>query len=61
MPGLRARVVGRRRFLPRRWVSGRAMQLGSPAAELTRDGIAGGKAVKRSTFYRHHQEWLLVR
>jgi hypothetical protein len=37
------------------------MQLGSPAAELTRDGIAGGKAVKRSTFYRHHQEWLLVR
>jgi hypothetical protein len=61
MPGLRARVVGRRRFLPRRWVSGRAMQLGSPAAELTRDGIAGGRAVKRSTFYRHHQEWLLVR
>jgi hypothetical protein len=61
LPGLRARVISRRRFLPRRWVSGRAMQLGSPAADLMRDGIPGDRTVKRSTFYRHHQEWLLVR
>ncbi|WP_052077373.1 hypothetical protein [Rhodococcoides fascians] len=61
LPGLRARVIGRRRLLPRRWVSGRAMQLGSPAAQLLRDGIAGDRTVKRSTFYRHDQEWLLVR
>ncbi|WP_051047873.1 hypothetical protein [Rhodococcus sp. AW25M09] len=61
LPGLRARVISRRRFLPRRWVSGRAMQLGSPAARLMRDGIAGDRTVKRSTFYRHDQEWLLVR
>lgn len=61
LPGLRARVTGRRWFLPARWVSGRAMQLGSPAAELTRDGVAGDRTVKRSTFYRHDQEWLLVR
>lgn len=61
MPGLRARVVGRRRLLRHRWLSGRAMQLGTPAATLVRDGIPGDREVKRSTFYRHDQQWLLVR
>lgn len=61
MPGLRASVEPRRRWLPRRWVEGRAVQLGSPAAALTRDGVPNPRDVKRSTFYRHDQEWLLVR
>ncbi|WP_072803850.1 hypothetical protein [Rhodococcoides yunnanense] len=61
MPGLKARVTGRRLLLGRRWAVGRAMQLGATAAQLTRDGILGDREVKRSTFYRHDQEWLLVR
>lgn len=61
MPGLKARVTGRRRLFGRRWVSGRAMQLGAIAANLTRDGVPGDREVKRSTFYRHDREWLLVR
>jgi hypothetical protein len=47
--------------LPRRWIEGRAVQLGSPAAALTRDDVPNPRAVKRSTFYRHDREWLLVR
>lgn len=61
MPGLKARVTGRRRFFGRRWVSGRAMQLGAVGATLVRDGVPGDREVKRSTFYRHDREWLLVR
>ncbi|OZD61034.1 hypothetical protein CH263_19610 [Rhodococcus sp. 06-1059B-a] len=61
MPGLKARVTGGRRLLPHRWAHGRAMQLGAYAASLTRDGVPGDREVKRSTFYRHHVEWLLVR
>ncbi len=61
MPGLKARVIGRHRLLRRRWVPGRAMQLGAMAAHVERDGVPGDRDVKRSTFYRHHQEWLLVR
>lgn len=61
MPGLRASVPPRRRWLPRRWVEGRAVQLGSPAAALTRDGVLNPRDLKRSTFYRHDREWLLVR
>ncbi|AYJ51240.1 hypothetical protein [Rhodococcus sp. P1Y] len=61
MPGLKARVTGRRKLFGRRWVSGRAMQLGAIAANLTRDGVPGEREVKRSTFYRHDREWLLVR
>ncbi|MDJ0393318.1 hypothetical protein QMK17_08230 [Rhodococcus sp. G-MC3] len=61
MPGLKARVTGRRRFFKARWVAGRAMQLGAHAATLTRDGVPGDREVKRSTFYRHDREWLLVR
>ncbi|QCB52418.1 hypothetical protein E5720_12970 [Rhodococcus sp. PAMC28707] len=61
MPGLKGRVIGRRRLFARRWTFGRAMQLGANAAQLTRDGVPGDREVKRSTFYRHDQEWLLVR
>lgn len=60
-PGVRgyAEVGGvlRRR---KRWASGRAVQLGTPAAVVTRDGVANTRAVKRSTFYRHSDPWLVV-
>jgi hypothetical protein len=58
MPGLRATVTGRRR---RRWVTGRAVQLGTTAAQVVRDGVPGPRPVKRSTFYRHTEGWLQVR
>jgi hypothetical protein len=58
MPGLRAAVTGRGR---RRWVTGRAAQLGTPAATVIRDGVAATRSVKRSTFYRHTEGWLRVR
>jgi hypothetical protein len=60
LPGLRASVLtGRMR--PRRWVTGRAAQLGTTAALVVRDGVPGTRTVKRSTFYRHTQGWLAVR
>jgi hypothetical protein len=58
MPGLRAAVTGRR---GRRWVVGRAAQLGTTGAVVVRDGNQAPKVVRRSTFYRHTQGWLLVR
>jgi hypothetical protein len=58
MPGLRAAVLGRGR---RRWVTGRAVQLGTPGAMVVRDGVAAPRPVKRSTFYRHTEGWLRVR
>ncbi|MGB2949278.1 MAG: hypothetical protein WBB99_10180, partial [Rhodococcus sp. (in: high G+C Gram-positive bacteria)] len=61
MPGLEARLTGRRTLFGRRWTAGRAMQLGAVAAHLVRDGVPGDREVKRSTFYRHDREWLLVR
>lgn len=54
-PGLRARVPARR------WVYGRAAQLGSTGATVVRDSVAGRHPVKRSTFYRHTEGWLAVR
>ncbi|QBJ95918.1 hypothetical protein ERC79_07985 [Rhodococcus sp. ABRD24] len=60
LPGLRAAVDKRRWFGGYRWVAGRAVQLGSPSAVLIRDGVRTQRPVKRSTFYRHHQDWLLV-
>ena len=57
MPGLRAAVVGKR---PRRWITGRAAQLGTPGAMVVRDGVPGPRTVKRSTFYRHTEGWLRV-
>jgi hypothetical protein len=57
LPGLRAAVTGRGR---RRWVTGRAAQLGTPGATVVRDGVAAPRPVKRSTFYRHTEGWLRV-
>jgi hypothetical protein len=57
MPGLRAAVLGRGR---RRWVAGRATQLGTDAALLVRDGTPAPRPVRRSTFYRHTEGWLRV-
>jgi len=56
MPGLRATVTGSRR----RWLAGRAVQLGASGARVVRDGEAGPREVKRSTFYRHTTGWLRV-
>jgi hypothetical protein len=60
MPGLRAAVLTRR-GRPRRWVAGRAAQLGTTGAIVVRDGVTGERPVKRSTFYRHTKGWLAVR
>jgi hypothetical protein len=57
MPGLRATVRGRG---PRRWLAGRAVQLGTTGARVIRDGVEGPREVKRSTFYRHTTGWLRV-
>jgi hypothetical protein len=54
VPGLRARVK-------RRWVAGRAAQLGSTGVTVVRDGVAAPRTARRSTFYRHVEGWLLVR
>ncbi|MGA5543866.1 hypothetical protein ACPCIR_18595 [Mycobacterium sp. NPDC051198] len=59
MPGLRASVLSDR-GRPRRWVVGRAAQLGTPGAQVIRDGVAGPRTVRRSTFYRHTEGWLRV-
>ncbi|HET7739825.1 MAG TPA: hypothetical protein VFL67_04155 [Mycobacterium sp.] len=58
MPGLRAAVSGGGR---RRWSVGRAAQLGTTGARVVRDGVEAPRIVRRSTFYRHTQGWLLVR
>ncbi|WP_116375047.1 peptidase M50 [Mycobacterium sp. MFM001] len=55
LPGLRARVAGGR------WVTGRAAQLGTTGAAVIRDGVPAARPVRRSTFYRHVEGWLLVR
>ncbi|NLG55531.1 MAG: hypothetical protein GX542_07755 [Rhodococcus sp.] len=60
MPGLRASVDRRWRWIPRNWVEARAVQLGTPEALVVRDGVANPRTVKRSTFYRHERDWLLV-
>ena len=57
MPGLRAAVIGRGR---RRWVTGRAAQLGTEGAVVVHDDVAGPRPVRRSTFYRHTEGWLRV-
>lgn len=56
MPGLRATLTGGRR----RWLAGRAVQLGTTGTRVVRDGMAGPREVKRSTFYRHTTGWLRV-
>lgn len=59
-PGVRAGVPGRRGRV-RRWVAGRAAQLGTTGALVVRDGVYSSRTVKRSTFYRHIEDCLLVR
>ncbi len=60
MPGLRAAALSSR-MRPKRWVAGRAAQLGTDAALVVRDGVPGPRPVRRSTFYRHTEGWLSVR
>ncbi len=43
-----------------RWVSGRAVQLGTTGAIVVRDGVATARPARRSTFYRHTEGWLRV-
>jgi hypothetical protein len=57
MPGLRASTRG----TWRRWIAGRAVQLGSTGVMVIRDGMAAPRPARRSTFYRHVEGWLLVR
>ncbi len=59
LPGLRASTLSHR-MRPRRWVTGRAAQLGTTGATVVRDGVPGPRPVKRSTFYRHTEGWLRV-
>lgn len=60
MPGLRATALSGR-LRPRRWLTGRAVQLGSTGARVVRDGVPAPREAKRSTFYRHTTGWLRVR
>jgi len=53
--------VGRLTKEARARVAGRAAQLGTTGATVVRDGTDASKIVRRSTFYRHTQGWLLVR
>ncbi|MGC1802746.1 MAG: peptidase M50, partial [Mycobacterium sp.] len=57
LPGLRARVSGSR---SRRWLTGRAAQLGSTGVTVVRDGVAAPRTARRSTIYRNVEGWLLV-
>jgi hypothetical protein len=60
VPGVRAAVVSARGYTGR-WVTGRAAQLGTTGAVVSRDGVKSDRPVKRSTIYRHIKGWLLVR
>jgi hypothetical protein len=55
LPGLRARVSG-----TRRWLTGRAAQLGGIDIAVVRDGVAAPRPTHRSTIYRHTEGWLSV-
>ena len=59
MPGLRAAVLTRR-GRPRRWVVGRAAQLGSTGTLVVRDSVPAARPTRRSAFYRNVTGWLLV-
>ena len=58
-PGLRAAVLTPR-GRHRRWVVGRAAQLGTTGAVVERDGIQAPRRVPRSTFYRHTEGWVVL-
>lgn len=57
-PGVRGRVIRR---LPGGWKTGRAVQTGGTNVTVEREGELTDRVVKRSTFYRHHIDWNLVR
>ena len=59
VPGLRA-SLDPGPWRRRRWVAGRAAQLGTTGARVVRDGVAVPRPVRRSTFYRHIEGWLRV-
>jgi hypothetical protein len=59
LPGLRAAVLSKG-LGPRRWLSGRAVQLGTTGARVVRDGVPAAREVTRSAFYRHVTGWLRV-
>jgi hypothetical protein len=63
LPGLRASVGNgpRRTRIWRRWITGRAVQLGATGVTVVRDGVPAPRTARRSTFYRHVEGWLLVR
>ncbi len=61
MPGLRALLKGGGKGCRRRWVTGRAAQLGSTGVVVLRDGVAAARPGRRSAFYRNIEGWLLVR
>jgi hypothetical protein len=61
VPGLRASVQNKVRRSRRRWVAGRAVQLGSTGVAVVRDGVPAPRTARRSTFYRNIEGWLLVR
>lgn len=58
-PGLSARVRTGIRKHP--WVEGRAVQLGTSGAVVSRNGTTGDRVLKRVSFYRHDKPWLLIR
>jgi hypothetical protein len=58
LPGLRARVTGGR---SRRWLTGRAAQLGAIDISVVRDGVVTPHTARRSTIYRNTEGWLVVR
>ena len=60
MPGVRATADRPRRFRRRQWFQARAVQVGTPGALITRDGITARRPVKRTTFYRHIEPLRLV-
>lgn len=60
MPGVRATADRPRWLRRRRWFEARAVQFGTPAAVVTRDGVTTRRPVKRTTFYRHTEPWRLV-
>lgn len=59
MPGVRASVLSSR-MRPTAWVSGRAAQLGTTGAIVTRDGEVSTRVARRFAYYRHTAGWLAV-
>ncbi|MGJ0118154.1 hypothetical protein ACQ7HM_03005 [Williamsia sp. MIQD14] len=43
-----------------KWIAGRAVQTGGVDIVVERDGVRADRPVKRSTIYRHHEDWKLV-